>query len=103
MGTKGEIEADMGWDYVNLYDFQTMETEKISIADAVTDETIHGGHGGGDLGIVRAVCQYFTGCYTGNAIADIRTSVENHLVTFAAEDSRLSGSVITMEDYIAKL
>ena len=103
MGTKGEIEADMGWDYVNLYDFQTMETEKISIADAVTDETIHGGHGGGDLGIVRAFCQYFTGCYTGNAIADIRTSVENHLVTFAAEDSRLSGNVITMEDYIAKL
>lgn len=103
MGTKGEIEGDMAQNFVTLYDFQTMQTEKIMIPDAVTDETIHGGHGGGDFGIVRAFCQFFTGTYEGNAITDIRTSVENHLVSFAAEESRLNGQVITMDEYIKAL
>lgn len=103
MGTKGELEGDMSRDYVTLYDFATCETEKIPILDAVTDETIHGGHGGGDLGIIRAFCQFLTGTYTGCSITDISTSVENHLVTFAAEDARLSGTVITIEDYIKGL
>ncbi len=103
MGTKGELEGDMSQDFVTLYDFATCQTEKIPILNAVTDETIHGGHGGGDLGIIRAFCQYLTGTYTGFSVTDITTSVENHLVTFAAEDARLSGSVITVEDYIKGL
>ena len=103
MGTKGEIFGDMSKKTVELYRFDTMETEEIPIENAVTDETIFGGHGGGDLGIIKAFCQFMTGKYEGNSITDITTSVENHLVTFAAEDARLSGSVITMKDYIANL
>jgi predicted dehydrogenase len=103
MGTKGEIYGDMSQKTVSLYSFDTLETEEIPIVNAVTDETIFGGHGGGDLGIIKAFCQFMTGKYEGNSITDITTSVENHLVTFAAEDARLSGSVVTMKDYIASL
>lgn len=103
MGTKGELEGDMSQKTIKLYRFDTMETEEIPIDNAVTDETIFGGHGGGDAGIVRAFCQFMLGTYKGNSITDITTSVENHLATFAAEDARLSGSVITMKDYIANL
>ena len=38
--------------------------------------------------------------YEGNSITDISTSIENHLVTFAAEKSRVEGSVVNVEDYI---
>lgn len=103
MGTKGEIYGDMSQKTVSLYSFDTLETEEIPITNAVTDETIFGGHGGGDLGIIKAFCQFMTGTYEGNSITDITTSVENHLVTFAAEDARLSGCVVTMKDYIKGL
>ena len=99
MGTEGELEGRMGNDYITVYNFITRKSEQISIKDSVADESIEGGHGGGDLGIVRALCQIMTGTYTGKAFADITTSVDNHLATFAAEKSRLSDEVIAMNDY----
>ena len=99
MGTEGELEGRMGSDTITVYNFITRKSEQISIMDSVADESIEGGHGGGDLGIVRALCQIMTGTYTGKAFADITTSVDNHLATFAAEQSRLSNKVIDMSDY----
>ena len=68
-------------------------------AEAVLDESIQGGHGGGDRGIIRAFCQLMCGEYKGNSVTDISTSIENHLVAFAAEESRLNGNVVAMKDY----
>lgn len=99
MGTKGELEGTMGNEVISVYDSLTHQTEQISVADSVADETIAGGHGGGDAGIVRTMCQMMNGRYSGNNIADISTSVENHLVTFAAEESRLTDKVISMAHY----
>ena len=99
MGTKGEINAEMKSDHITVFDFNTRKTEKIMIADAIQDEAITGGHGGGDRGIIRSFCQLLTGTYSGNSIADISTSIDNHLTTFAAEESRLSGAVVTMKEY----
>ena len=103
MGTKGEINAEMSDDYISLFDYQTREETQIKIADAVTDETIFGGHGGGDRGIIRSFCAYLSGTYQGNSITDIETSVGNHLTSFAAEQSRLDGTVINMNDYVESL
>ncbi len=100
MGTKGEVNAEMSWDHVDLFDFLTRATTQIKIADAIRDETINGGHGGGDRGIIRTFCAYLAGEYRGNTITDIGTSVENHLTTFAAEEARLRGTVVSMADYI---
>ena len=105
MGTKGELEGTMGEEYITVYDSLTRQYEQVAVSDNVSDDTIAGGHGGGDAGIVRALCQIMTGKYTGNSLADITTSVENHLTTFAAEESRLTDKVISMDgyrDYIKK-
>ena len=99
MGTKGEIVADMGADHVMLFDFNTRKNEKIFISDAILDEEITGGHGGGDRGIIRTFCKLLVGEYEGNTVTDISTSVENHLVAFAAEKSRVEGAVIAIDEY----
>ncbi|MBE6632703.1 MAG: Gfo/Idh/MocA family oxidoreductase [Ruminococcaceae bacterium] len=103
MGTKGEITAEMNHDYVTLFDFATREETKIVIADAVKDESIRGGHGGGDRGIIRSFCKLLTNSYEGNSITDISTSVLNHLTAFAAEEARLSGETVCMESYVKNL
>ena len=103
MGTKGEINAEMNSDHITLFDFGTRKTEKILIADAIRDEEISGGHGGGDRGIIRSFCQMLTGTYTGNSITDVNTSIDNHLATFAAEESRLTNTVIDMREYKKRL
>ena len=100
MGTKGEIYAGMADPAVTLYEFETGKKSEILVADAVADEEITGGHGGGDRGIMRSFCQYLCGTYTGNSVTEITTSIENHLVTFAAEQSRREGTVVTIDEYI---
>lgn len=100
MGTKGELTAEMHWDHVEIFDFKTRQTDKIYIKDFVADESIKGGHGGGDQGIIRAFCEYLGGTYTGKSICDITTSIENHLVAFAAEKSRVEKKIINMDEYI---
>ena len=103
MGTKGEIFAQMSDDFVTLFDFATRQETRICISDAVKDESIRGGHGGGDRGIIRSFCRFLSGTYEGNSITDIGTSVENHLVAFAAEASRLDGGVVDLREYEAAL
>jgi predicted dehydrogenase len=102
-GTKGEIYAKMSDAAVTLYEFETGKKSEILVADAVADQEITGGHGGGDRGIMRTFCEFICGTYNGNSITDISTSIENHLVTFAAERSRREGSVVTIEEYIEEL
>ena len=61
------------------------------------------GHGGGDKGIVGALHAYLCGTYEGFSASDIRTSVDNHHLVFAAEKSRLEDRVVTLEEYIKSL
>ena len=103
MGTKGEISAEMKSDRVTLFDFATRTFEDIVIADAIRDEEISGGHGGGDRGIMCAFCQLLAGTYTGNSITDIGTSIDNHLTAFAAEEARLCGTVVDLKEYKARM
>ncbi len=99
MGTKGEIIGNMSDEYVTLFDFMTRESEQVMISGAVQDETINGGHGGGDGGIVRSFVQFVAGEYEGNSITDIDTSIESHLIAFAAEEARLTGQTIDIREY----
>ena len=103
MGTKGELQGKMGEDHISVYNFNTHKTKKVFINSFVADESIVGGHGGGDTGIIRGFCQLMTDCYDGNSYASITTSVENHLATFAAEESRLTNKVIFMDEYTERL
>ena len=99
MGTGGELWANMSDKTVYLFDFKTRTTETIDVLNYVKDESIVGGHGGGDLGIVKAFCEYLAGEYQGNAVSDITTSVNNHIAAFAAEISRLEGRIVNINEF----
>ena len=102
MGTKGELRASMADsdEPIILYDFETKKTEEIQ---AYGKDGLVNGHGGGDSGIVSTLYEYLNGEYTGCSVSDIRTSVDNHLIVFAAEESRANNTVVDFEEFVARL
>ena len=103
MGTKGEIYANVETQSIRLYDFKTRKTREIYEADKNFDQSIAGGHGGGDAGIMADLYEYVANNNPSNSISDISVSCNNHLISFAAEEARVKGTVIDMDDYIKSL
>lgn len=58
------------------------------------------GHGGGDWGTMGSFLRVVRG--EEEALTDVRTSLESHLLAFAAEEARLNHSVIDMAEYRAR-
>ena len=100
MGTKGEVYGDMNASLVELYDFMT-ETKVQVPVDSVEDAL--GGHGGGDVWIVKTLYDYVKGIDKDPSISEARISYENHMIVFAAEDARKNGTIIDMDAYEAQL
>ena len=103
MGTDGSLYGKMKEPYFTYFNFKTGETTQISIDDAAAGEHITSGHGGGDVGIMKAFFERLKGEYTGKSICSLRQSCENHLMAFAAEESRLNGTVVDMKEYITRI
>jgi len=99
-GTKGELTAYARTETIDIFDFHDKKHHNIVVPDM--DESILGGHGGGDVGIVMDLYEYLNGTYNGCSIADIRTSVNNHMIGFAAEEGRHADTVVNMDDFFAK-
>lgn len=99
MGTKGEINASMNCTSFEHFDFLTRETKRIEIESAVIGDSIVGGHGGGDEGIVESFYDYITGKLTADEVSEIGISAQNHMLAFAAEKSRLEGTVVDIEEF----
>jgi len=100
MGTEGEINAALDGDVpIRFFDFATGETEEIPMSGK---DGISGGHGGGDEGIVYDLYDYLNNTYTGKSIPEIEVSTENHLITFAAEESRITGTVVDFDEFAKK-
>ncbi len=98
-GTKGELFAYMDADKIEIYTFEDKKhTEVPSIS---TDESILGGHGGGDAGLIYELYDYLGGNYKGYCAADINISVKNHLIGFAAEKSRREDTVENIDKYFS--
>lgn len=97
LGTKGELYANASAAEITLYTFDNNETQMIPVAE--TEESIAGGHGGGDYGIVVELYDYLSGNYTGYCAADIDTSVKNHIIGFAAEKARLNDTVENVAEF----
>ena len=100
-GTKAEIYANMSDTTIHMYDFDTRRSQEIPVQET-TEESIVGGHGGGDTGIVCDFYEYLAGTYTGSSIADIQTSVANHLIGFAAEEARHTDTVVDVDSFFEK-
>ncbi len=100
-GTKGELRAASdGHTPISVYDFETREYSEIPL---MVGDGILTGHGGGDTGIVYTMHDYLAGNYTGCSYSGISVSAENHLTVFAAEESRKTGQVVDMDEYINAL
>lgn len=85
-GTKGELLGDM---LKNTLYYQPYggKKKKIRLGGAI------GGHGGGDIGLVRQLAK-------GNVSTDISRSIESHLMAMAAEESRLEdGKRVYIKEY----
>lgn len=101
MGTKGELHAALDNDTpIRIYDFETAKTTEI---DVIAGDGVLNGHGGGDEGIVDSLYEYLMDNYKGSSISDIRTSVNNHLLVFAAEKARKEECVVDFEAFLKTL
>ena len=102
MGTKGELRAslDSNEKPIVVYD---LETDTYTEYATTGKDGLQNGHGGGDRGIILSLYDYLVGEYTGFSVSDIRTSVDNHHIVFAAEQARATGTVVDLADYINSL
>ena len=99
-GTKGELFAFASAKNIHTFTYEDWSSHDFPVQE--TEESIMGGHGGGDFNIVSDLYDYLTGIYEGNSVANIRVSVANHLIGFAAEESRHTGTVVDMDSYFEK-
>ena len=113
MGTKGEL-ISTDSDTIQLYTFCDEDpnsetygkprTDVIKTSELPMDETIAGGHGGGDTGIIHDLYKLLGEGITTRSVSDIRTSVTNHLTVFAAEESRCNGGhLVDVDEYLRNL
>ncbi|MBQ3529359.1 MAG: Gfo/Idh/MocA family oxidoreductase [Oscillospiraceae bacterium] len=102
MGTEGELfgSMDSAEAPIRVRRFDQKEEQMFPITGK---DGLLNGHGGGDEGIVRALHEYLSGTYNGFSVSDIRTSVNNHHLVFAAEQSRKNNCVVDLQEYIASL
>jgi predicted dehydrogenase len=88
-GTRGSLDGD--GEHVRLHDFTTDKTETLTVPS--TGQDTDTGHNGGDAGLMDA---FTRAVETGDAhhiLSGPTESLESHLAVFAAERSRLSGTV----------
>ena len=98
-GTKGELYANMSDTEITVFTFEDRQTRTYTVAK--TEESILGGHGGGDQGIIAELHEYLSGDYTGYCAANIQVSVQNHMIGFAAEKARHEGTVEDVKKFSA--
>lgn len=100
-GTKGELKGDNETGKVTVFSFDTRETveyDSKNLGNAITS-----GHGGGDTGIMEALCRHFNDEDAGKSVCSITNSYLNHLISFAAEESRTSGTIINLDNFADSL
>ena len=95
-GTKGELYANASDTEITVFSLEGRNITKTLVPKTL--ESIAGGHGGGDYGMVEELYDYFSDNYTGYCAADIDTSVKNHIIGFAAEKARHNDTV----EYVAQ-
>lgn len=94
-GTAGEIRGDMERGEIEITKFLDGKRQVIRVVG-------RGSHTGGDDRLAQSfVDQVRAGMVDG--LTSGRVSAQTHLVTFAAEEARLAGTVIFVPDYIAQI
>ena len=89
-GTRGEVLGDSS--KITHYDFLSGETEVIDTAAG--DQTVLGGHGGGDYGLMASFVDAVATGDAGRILSGPAETLESHLMVFAAERARREGRVV---------
>jgi predicted dehydrogenase len=99
MGTEGEVYGDAGVGDLTVFTYRDRKTVVEKSSDMVQDESILGGHGGGDSRMIKALCELIATGKTSVSYCSTMTSARNHLAVFAAEESRHTGTVVDVTEY----
>ena len=99
MGTKGELWANVEHAEADLFDYASGKTTKLPLNEAGVDSSIAGGHGGGDTGIIGVLYEYLEDSVEMEEVSEIEVSCKNHMIVFAAEEARNSGTVVDVAKY----
>jgi len=92
-GTRGEMRLD--GQNIEVFDFLTDKTTRYEVA-TTGDSTVAGGHGGGDFGLMAAFLDAMATGDASGVLSNAATSLESHLIAFAAETARLEGRVVAL-------
>lgn len=99
MGTKGNIEASMDDNSIDLCIFG--QQKKHIDVSLLADDFF--GHGGGDGRMLSSLVRYIREGIMDPAVTTIDRSVESHFVAMAAEESRVSGKTVNMDEFVASI
>ena len=100
MGEDGEIRASEDANEIEITQFgSTYDTEPER--EIIHPPESQSGHNGGDSGIVDDFLAMLEGQISESA-TDIHESVESHIMACAAEEARITGTVVNLENYRRK-
>jgi predicted dehydrogenase len=101
MGEDGEIRASEADNVIEVTRFAGNCTEK-NESEIIRPEQPTSGHSGGDSGIVEDFLSMLEGRESTSA-SEIHESVESHMMACAAEEARLTGTVVSLADFRRKI
>lgn len=100
MGTKGEIRGNDAKNHIEVYEFGKGEGRFANGKKTeIIPDVLEGGRGGGDTGLMNDFVNLCLGRQEDSR-TNPRTSLESHIMAFAAEDSRVNGNVVYMDEYL---
>lgn len=103
MGTRGELFFEDDLATARFYNLETRSYEELPTNEVDVDASIDGGHGGGDTGIVQVLYEYLNDNIDKKEVSAIGISIENHMLVFAAEESRKTNTVVDIAEYNDKI
>jgi predicted dehydrogenase len=92
MGSRGFLEGD--GHQISVTDFVTGQAEPVPVDDSAV--AAGGGHGGGDFGVIGAFADAVASGDRSLISTGPRESLDSHLMAFAAERSRLTGTRVPL-------
>lgn len=90
-GTRATVRGHTGFNQLRLHDYVSGGEERL------VPESVKGGHGGGDWGLMEAFVDAVQGRRDPETSA--RNSLESHLIGYAAEHARVTGTVVEMDEF----
>ncbi len=101
-GTRATLRARFGYgigDSIEIHDHLTGRVEEPELSSGGMEVDLSG-HGGGDAGLMAAFVQALRPEMGGiEGLTTSRQSLESHLMAFAAEDARVEGSIVSMNEF----